>query len=86
MTELTEEQLAVLIAALPPAPQGWVEAALALPLARAAIDELAARATADAAARDAILADLESALRGSGVEPRPHLLESLRTRVAELGE
>jgi hypothetical protein len=51
MTELEEERLAELIAVLPPAPPAWVEAATELPHARAAIEELAARAAADRDAR-----------------------------------
>jgi hypothetical protein len=84
MTDYSEERLAELIAALPPVPPGWVAAALELPAVRAAIDGLVARAVADAGARDAILADLESALQQAGVEPRPHVLGSLRARLTEL--
>ncbi len=81
MTELDEERLAEMIAALPPAPPPWVQAAIELPRTRTAIDELAARARADQDARAAILADLEQALRGVGVEPRPPLLDDLRARI-----
>lgn len=81
MPELSEERLAELIALLPPPPMAWVQAAGELPRARAAIDELMVQATADGQARAAILADLEQALRGAGVEPRPKLLETLRTRL-----
>jgi hypothetical protein len=82
MIENSEESVAELIALLPPPPRGWVEAAIELPRARAAIDELAARATADQAARQAIFADLEEALRNVGVEPRPHLVQTLRYRLS----
>jgi hypothetical protein len=82
MIENSEERVAELIALLPPPPRGWVEAAIELPQARAAIDELAARATADQAARQAILADLEAALRGAGVEPHPQLVRTLRYRLS----
>ena len=85
MPEFSEERLAELIALLPPPPVGWVQAAIELPRARAAIDELTVRATADQQLRRAILADLEEALRGAGVEPRPELLESLRARLGETG-
>ena len=81
MTRLHEERLGELIATLPPAPAAWVRAAVELPGARAAIDDLAARATADHAVRKAILADLEQALRGAGIEPRPPLLDDLRARL-----
>lgn len=84
MTEFSEERLAVLIAALPPVPEGWIEAAVELPRARTAIDELVARATADQAARQAILRDLEEALRATGVVPRRQLLDTLRTRLTDL--
>jgi len=81
MPEFSEEQVAELIALLPPPPRAWVQAASELPRARAAIDELTIQATGDRQARDAILADLEQALREAGVEPRPRLLESLRARI-----
>jgi hypothetical protein len=82
MADFSEERLAELIATLPPVPPGWVSAAVELPRARAAIDELTARATADHAARQAILADLAAALRGAGAEPYPRLVESLRARLS----
>jgi hypothetical protein len=84
MTQLTEEQLGELLGALPPAPPGWVRAAVELPRARTAIDELVARATADRDARSAMLADLESELRAAGVEPRRQLIEDLRLRLDAL--
>ena len=84
MTSFSEEQLAELLAALPPAPEGWVRAAVELPRARAVLDELIVRATADRDAREAILADLEAALRDAGVEPRPELLSDLRARLGAL--
>ena len=84
MPDFTEERLAELIASLPPVPQGWVSAAIELPRARAAIDELTARAAADHAARQAILADLEDALRHAGAEPHPRLVEDLRARLGGL--
>ena len=76
------ETLAKLIAALPPAPEAWVEAAKELPLARQSIDEIVERAQADHEFRKALVADLESALAGAGYEPDPLLLESLRTRLS----
>ena len=84
MTDYTEEQLAELIAALPPAPPGWVRAATELPAARAAIDALVELAAADQAAREAMLADLDSALREAGAEPRPDVVRGLRERLHEL--
>jgi DNA-binding transcriptional regulator YdaS (Cro superfamily) len=84
MPELSEERIAELIALMAPPPPSWIQAAVELPSARAAIDELIARATADQQLRQAILADLEEALRGAGVEPRPELQESLRARLSGL--
>jgi hypothetical protein len=82
MIEISEERLAQLIALLPPPPLGWTEAAIELPRARAAIDELVARASIDQAARHAILADLEEALRDVGVEPHPRLVKTLRFQLS----
>lgn len=84
MPRFSEERLAKLIALVPPAPRGWVRPAIELPRARAAIDELIVRAAADNQVRQAIIADLEEAMRGAGVEPRPRLLESLRARLSQL--
>jgi hypothetical protein len=77
-----EEKLGELLRRLPPAPQGWVEAAQELPTARAALDDLVARAEADAELRRRILNDLEAALAAEGVEPSSALLAELRTRLA----
>jgi hypothetical protein len=77
-----EEQLAELIAALPPAPQAWVIAAQELPLARRSLDSIVERAQRDAEFRQALLADLEAALAGAGIDPDPLLLESLRERLS----
>lgn len=84
MADISEERLGELIAVLPPPPPGWVQAAVELPLSRAAIDELIAEATADQQRRQAILVDLEEALRGAGIKPRPSLVESLRSRISGL--
>jgi hypothetical protein len=81
MTHLTEEELAELIATLRPAPMAWVQAAVELPQARGAIDELVAQALSDRARREAVLADLEAALKDAGIEPRPRLLADLRARL-----
>ena len=81
MNSYDEERLAELLALLPPAPRGWVEAAQELPLARVELDGLVARAEADAAFRAQVLADLEAALSAAGVEPRPVGVESLRRRL-----
>ena len=81
MSRYDEERLAELLALLPPAPRGWVEAAQELPLARVQLDGLVARAEADVAFRAQVLADLEAALSAAGVEPRPIVIESLRRRL-----
>lgn len=77
------EQLASLIGMLPPAPQAWVRAAQELPDARRGLDELVARAEADAAFRAEVLADLERALEAEGVEPQPRVVEELRRLLAD---
>ena len=81
MAAYDEQQLAALIAALPPAPDGWIAAAQQLPAARRAIDTLAQQAQADADRRATILDDLESALRQAGVQPRRSLVDQLRNRL-----
>jgi hypothetical protein len=77
-----EERLAALISALPPAPESWVRAAQELPAARAGLDEIVARAEADAAFRAIVLEDLEAALRAEGYEPANPLVEELRRRLS----
>jgi regulator of protease activity HflC (stomatin/prohibitin superfamily) len=80
MTAMDEERLARLIRALPPAPQAWVRAAQVLPLARAELDEIVARAEADAEFHARLVADLEAALAADGYEPSPGLVQILRVR------
>jgi len=82
MTTYDEERLGELLRLLPPAPAGWVEAAQELPRARAELDALVQRAEQDAAFRQALVDDLEAALRAAGVEPRPVVVEHLRRRLA----
>ena len=76
-----EERIAELLRRLPPAPEGWVRAAQELPRARKSLDLIVAQAEADAAYRQAVLADLEAALRQAGVEPAEPLLAELRRRL-----
>ena len=83
MTRYDEQRLAELISALPPAPEAWVRAAQELPLARRELDEIVARAEADAEFRKALIADLESALAQAGYEPDRPLLDALRDRLAD---
>jgi type VI protein secretion system component VasF len=82
MSAFNEDRLADLIAALPPAPEAWVKAAQQLPAARAELDEIVARAEADAEFRQALIADLESALAQAGYEPERPVVDALRRRLA----
>ncbi len=81
MTAYDEQRLAELIRALPPAPHAWVEAAQELPLARGRLDDIVARAEADLAFRDALIADLEATLKLEGYEPGAISLDELRRRL-----
>ena len=78
-----EEKLGKLLRFLPPAPEGWVRAAQELPAARAALDDLVARAVADVELRRRILNDLEATLAAEGVEPSSALLAELRVRLTD---
>jgi hypothetical protein len=80
MNASDHDVVARLIAALPPAPRGWVRAAQELPQARRGIDEIVERAVADAAYRERVVADLESALAEAGIVPTPPVLDELRER------
>ncbi len=75
------DEIARLLAALPPAPEGWVAAAQQLPQARAAFDSLLARAAADAELRARLVADLEAALLEAGITPTPSLIDLARQRL-----
>ena len=78
-----EQRLADLIAALPPVPVAWVQAAKELPAARASLDGIVERARADAEYREQVVADLESALAAAGVEPDRHLVNALRRELSQ---
>jgi hypothetical protein len=80
MMAYDEERLGELLGLLPPAPAGWVTAAKELPAARAELDALVARAEEDAALREALVADLEDALRIAGIDVHPAVVEHLRKR------
>jgi hypothetical protein len=80
MTAYDEERIARLIRVMPPAPEAWVRAAQELPLARVELDEIVARAEADAEFQRRLVADLEAALEAEGYEPRPQVIEELRVR------
>jgi hypothetical protein len=77
-----EERLGELLRRLPAAPDAWVRATQELPAARAALDQLVARAEADAAERERILADLEAAFAAEGIEPTSTLLAEIRARLS----
>lgn len=76
-----EERIVELLRLLPPTPDGWREAAMQLPAARAGIDALVTRATEDAAFRARIVAGLEDALAGEGIEPTGRVVDELRRRL-----
>jgi hypothetical protein len=78
-----ELRLAELLRALPPAPEGWVRAAQELPRVRHELDDIVARAEADAEFRQALIRDLEAALRGEGYEPDLMPLDELRRRLTD---
>jgi hypothetical protein len=80
MPRYDEETLAELLRTLPAAPNAWLRAAQEIPLARRGLDEIVERARADQAFREALVADLESALAAEGYEADPALVEALRER------
>jgi hypothetical protein len=80
MISFDEERLARLIRALPPAPGPWVRSAQELPFVSAELDEIVARAEADAEFRARLVADLEAALEAEGFERRPEVIQELRIR------
>ena len=81
MTGYDEERIAELLRMLPAPPQGWVRAAQELPQARAEIEQIVARAEADAAFRTRLVADLEAALEAEGYEATPSVVAALRLRL-----
>lgn len=81
--QYTEERIAVLLRLLQPAPTGWVRAAQELPSARRTLDDIVARAEADAAFRTALISDLEQALQSAGYEPSERTLVELRKLYAD---
>jgi len=83
MTTYDDERIGELLRFLPPAPTGWVEAAQELPVARRSLDEIVARAEADLAFREALVADLESTLALKGYEPNRRVMDELKRRFSE---
>jgi hypothetical protein len=84
MTDRYDEvRVSQLLRMLPQPPRAWVEAAVELPAARAAIDSLVERALADERLRRRLVEDLEAALAAEGVEPTPLRLDALRRRLSD---
>jgi hypothetical protein len=81
MTDYDVQRIAQLLRLLPPAPEGWTLAAQELPRARAAMDDIVARAEADGEYRARVVADLEAALQAEGVEAAPSAVATLRLRL-----
>ena len=81
MTTYDEERLGELLRLLPPAAVGWVTAAQELPADRSELDALVARAEEDAALRQALVDDLEDALRSAGIDVHPAVVDHLRRRI-----
>jgi hypothetical protein len=77
------ENLGRLLAVLPPAPDGWVRAAQELPRVTRELDQLVARAEADAALRAQVVADLSAALSAAGIEPTRRVVEDVRARLRD---
>ena len=78
-----DERLGKLLRLLRPAPPSWVRAAQELPYARRTFDEIVARAEADLAFRQALIADLERSLALEGYEPDRRIVAELRERLSE---
>ena len=82
MTAYDEEKLAELLRSLPPAPEGWVQAAQE-PVPAGQLDDIVQRAEADAEFRQALVADLEAALAEAGYEPSDPLVKAIRERLSD---
>lgn len=82
MRNYDEETLALLLRTLPAAPEAWVKAAQEIPLARRGLDDIVERARADQAFRDALIADLETALESAGYDTDRALTEAVRERLS----
>jgi hypothetical protein len=78
MNGYDEERIGRLLRLLPPAPEGWAQAAQELPAARAVLDELVALAEQDAAFRLNLQADLERAVAEAGYDPSSDVISGLR--------
>jgi hypothetical protein len=82
MREYDEATLAELLRTLPAPPDAWVKAAQEIPLARKGLDDIVERAEADREFRQALIADLESALERAGYEADPALADAVRDRLS----
>lgn len=82
MRNYDEETLADLLRTLPAPPQAWVKAAQEIPLARRGLDDIVERARADQAFRQALIADLETALESAGYDTDPALTDAVRERLS----
>ena len=81
MNGYDEERIAELLRLLPSAPVGWVRAAQELPAARDEIAALVARAEADLAFRERVVADLEAVLESEGIEATSSVVAAIRARL-----
>jgi hypothetical protein len=81
MTDPDEERIAELLALLPPAPSGWVDAARELPRVRELMDGIVERAETDSEYRRVVLENLEAALKLEGIDPDGAILDELRRRI-----
>ena len=82
MRHYDEETLADLLRTLPAAPEAWVKAAQEIPLARRGLDDIVERAREDQAFREALIADLETALESAGYDTNPALTEAVREHLS----
>jgi hypothetical protein len=82
MRHYDEETLADLLRTLAAPPEAWVKAAQEIPLARRGLDDIVERAREDQAFRDALIADLETALESAGYDTDSALTEAVRARLS----
>jgi hypothetical protein len=67
----TEEEIAELLRALPPAPEAWVAGARELPRTRRELSDVIGRIETDEAFRREVEADVAAALGATGPEGEP---------------
>jgi hypothetical protein len=83
VTSYDEIELGELLSALPPAPEGWVEAAKELPIARQRLEEIVERAKEDEIYRRRVVADPETVLEEADVVAHAENIEIIRRRLDE---